>query len=111
MPFRRLQAGDVAVLQKSTQRCTALNRTGAEEAQLVAVLDEVFLLEQSASGITSRYHGCAGEGVALGAWPGELLEVRQVLYHDALLLARDGAAAGLLHEKQDPLLCAMKSAS
>ena len=37
-----------------------------------------------------RYPGRAGEGVALGAWPGELLEVRDVVYHDAILLVRDG---------------------
>ena len=100
--FRKLQVVNVAVLQKSTLRCTALSRTEAKETKLLAV-DEVSLLAQRTSVLTSRYPRRAGESVALGAWPGELLEVREVLYHDALLLARDGAASGLLHEKPNPL--------
>jgi hypothetical protein len=64
----------------------------------VTVLDEISLQAQSTSYFAPRHLRCLYEAVAFGAWPGELLKVREVLDHYALLLARDGAAASLLHE-------------
>ena len=80
------------------RRELASRRWCAEEAQLVAELDEVFLLAQGAGDLTARNFRRAGKGVGLGTRPRKLLEMSKVLHNEPLFLSCDGTATSLLHE-------------
>ena len=73
------------------------------ESRLVPVLYEVLLLAQRAGCLTARNFGHTCERVALGTWPRELLEMREVLHHHPFFLCRYWAAADFVHEVENSL--------
>ena len=74
-----------------------------KEAQLVTVLQEVFLRANRARSFLSRYSLAIGKVVSLSSWVAVLLEVGKILHHDPLLLRRDGSVSSLRHQKKDSL--------
>ena len=71
--------------------------------KIVPMFNEVFPLAQRTCSCAPRLFRNACESDALGARPGELLNVGNILNNQYLLLASNGTTSSLLHEKAHSL--------
>ena len=73
----------------------------SKEVELVAMFKKSLSLAEHTSSLAARHFRNASESVALGSWPGEVLEMCEVLCYEALLFSSDGTRSTLLHQVKD----------